>query len=90
MKRFLVKSTAKIIVAVTFIVIAFTLVQAPVLTNEIALTQMEPSDGVYIVWSSYTPVVSLIKSVLCGVGGYLLGRSILDIYKFIKQKEKSL
>lgn len=86
MKRFLIKTTTKIIVAVSFLVIAFTLVQSPVLTNEVALAQMESSDGLYIAWSSYSPVVSLIRSVLCGIGGFMLGRSILDIYKFIKTK----
>lgn len=86
MKRFLIKTTTKIIAAVSFLVIAFTLVQSPVLTNELALAQMESSDGLYIVWSSYSPVVSLIRSVLCGIGGFMLGRSILDIYKFIKTK----
>lgn len=86
MKRFLIKTTTKIIAAVSFLVIAFTLVQSPVLTNEVALAQMESSDGLYIVWSSYSPVVSLIRSVLCGIGGFMLGRSILDIYKFIKTK----
>ena len=86
MKRFLIKATAKIIIAVSILVIAFAFVQMPVLTNDVALAQMEQSDGLYIAWTSYSPVISLIQSVLCGIGGYLLGRSILDIYKFIKTK----
>lgn len=86
MKRFLIKATIKIIIAVSLLVIAFAVIQSPVLSNEVAMGQMESSDGLYIAWSSYSPIVSLIQSILCGISGYVLGRSILDIYKFLKTK----
>lgn len=84
MKRFPVKAIVKITIAVAVLLIAITLIQSPVLTNETALSQMESSDGTYIAWSSYVAVVTLVKAVLCGISGFILGRSIFDIYKFIK------
>lgn len=84
MKRFPIKSVVKIVIAVIAFLIAITLIQSPVLTNETALSQMDTSDGAYIAWSSCAAVVAIVKYVLCGISGFILGIYVFDIYKYIK------
>lgn len=87
-KKFVFKTTVKTIVFVVLSTIALSLLQSPVISNNIALGQMENSDALYVLWETYNkvrPIVSVIYGLLVlwfvGTVGY-------DVYKFIKQKIK--
>ena len=87
-KKFVFKTTVKTIVFVVLSTIALSLLQSPVISNNIALGQMENSDELYVLWETYNkvrPIVSVIYGLLVlwfvGTVGY-------DVYKFIKQKIK--
>lgn len=87
-KKFVFKTTVKTIVFVVLSTIALSLLQSPVISNNIALGQMENSDALYVLWETYNkvrPIVSVIYSLIVlwfvGTVGY-------DVYKFITQKIK--
>ena len=85
-KRFIYKITVKIIIFIIFSAIASTLLYGPIITNEIALTQMENSNELYMLMETYNklrPILSIVYGLITGV---FIGTTIYDICKFIKTK----
>lgn len=87
-KKFIIKTTVKTVVFAVLSTIALSLLQSPVISNNIALGQMENSDVLYMIHETYNkirPIVSVVCSLIviwfAGTVGY-------DVYKFIKQKIK--
>lgn len=87
-KKFITKTAVKTVIFAVISVIALSLLQSPVISNNIAMGQMENSDALYILWDTYNkiqPIVSVIYSLIVlwfvGTVGY-------DVYKFIAQKIK--
>lgn len=85
-KRFVKKTIWKVIVF-TFLIIVFTSItqaMSPVITNEIALTQMQNSNEMFVLMDTYSkfrPVVNLIFAGVIVWFTYTIGR---DVYKFVK------
>ena len=85
-KRFIYKITAKIIIFIIFSVIASTLLYGPIITNEIALTQMENSNELYMLMESYNKLRPILSIVYGLINGIFVWTTIYDICKFIKTK----
>ncbi len=88
MKKLLMKTLAKLLIASLILFIASVLIQTPVMTNEVALAQMDASDVSFMAWSLYRPAMTIIRLVLCIISGCILGTVAQDIYNYINKNEK--
>lgn len=85
-KRFYCKLIIKFIAFAIFTSIVSVLLYGPIITNELALTQMENSNELYMLMESYNrlrPILSIIYGLIAAC---LVGTTIYDTYKFIKTK----
>lgn len=82
-KRTVIKTVALIIV----LMIISAIVNHPVLNNELAMTQMENSNELFIAWDTYNRIQSALPVVYSAIWiVYIVGIGA-DVYKFIKRKE---
>lgn len=94
-KKLILKTAVKIIIFVLAMAIVAAVTQSPVITNEVALGQMQNSNEAYVlmnIWLKIRPMVD----VLCTVAAIcFVGNIVRDICKFIKttknnkEKEKN-
>ena len=87
-KKFVIKTTAKTIVFAVLSTIALSLLQSPVISNNIALGQMENSDALYMLWETYNKIRPIIGVIYGLIVLWFVGTVGCDVYKFIKQKIK--
>lgn len=87
-KKFIVKVSIKVLLFVIISMIAITLLQTPIITNKIAMTQMENSDEMYVMMETYYKLVPIIRIVYGFVVVLFSATTIYDIYKFLKTKNK--
>jgi hypothetical protein len=85
-KRFIFKTVVKIIIFAIFSVIVSTLLYGPIITNELALTQMEQSNELYMLMELYNRLRPFISIIYGLITTCFVGATIYDIYKFIKTK----
>lgn len=85
-KSFVIKTITKIIIYAIFSTIALSLLNSPIITNELALLQMEHSNELYMIMDTYykvRPFVSIIYGFITVMFAWTI---IHDTYKFIKEK----
>lgn len=85
-KKFIIKTVIKIIAYAIISTIALSLLTSPVITNELALTQMENSNELYILMESYNKLRPILSIIYGLITCYFVGATIYDIYKFIKTR----
>ena len=88
MKRILFK-TILLVSVVIILSIAISSIK-PVVTNEVAMGQMENSDALFVAHEAYNriaPIVELIPTVIAIIGGAIIGN---DAVKYHKNKEKNV
>lgn len=83
-KRTVIKTVALIVV----LMIISAVVNHPVLNNELAMTQMENSNALYIAWEAYNKVRGALPTVYTLIGIVYLVSIGADVYKFNKKKEE--
>lgn len=88
MKKLLMKTLTKLLIASFILAIASVLIQTPVMTNEVALAQMDASDVSFMTWSLYRPTMTIIRLILCVISGCILGTVAMDIRNYINKNEK--
>ncbi len=94
LKKFIIKTAAKVILFACVMIAAMAITQSPIITNEVALGQMHNSNEVHILMSIW-PKLRQIISILCaGITILFAGNIVCDTYKFVKnikknEKEKS-
>lgn len=86
LKKFITKTIMKVIVFMFAMIIIGSIMQSmsPVISNEMALTQMENSNEMYILMNTYNKVRPIANAVYSGIiifFVYTIGR---DTYKFTK------
>jgi hypothetical protein len=86
-KRFIIKTTTKIIIYVIISTIAFSLLTNPIITNELALGQMKNSNELYLLMETYNKVRPFISIIYGLITALFAGTTIHDTYKFIKTKK---
>ena len=86
-KRFITKTSVKIFIYAIFATIVLNLLNGPIITNELALLQMENSNVLYMLMDSYNKVKPLISIIYGVVTAGFVFTTIRDIYEFIKTKK---
>lgn len=87
-KKFIIKITIKVIVFAIISTIALTLLESPIISNNIALGQMQNDDTLFILMEIYNkvrPYITVVYSLIVICFAYTVG---YDTYKFIKTKTK--
>ena len=88
MKNLLMKTLTKLLIASLILAIASVLIQTPIMTNEVALAQMDASDVSFMAWSLYRPTMTIIRIILCIISGGILSTVAMDIHNYINKNEK--
>lgn len=83
-KRTILKTVVLIIVLVILQAVTY----HPVLNNELAMTQMENSNELFIVWDSYNRVRNVLPFVYTVIGLSYVGWIGADVYRFMKNKKE--
>lgn len=91
MTKYALKIAVKAICLITLIIVASVLMQSPVITNALAMTQMENSNELYTMVSMYEKFVPVIRWMLvlvdiviaCSIGSDI--RNIIKIHNIEKE-----
>lgn len=86
-KKFIVKTSIKIVVYAIISTIALSLLTNPIITNDLALGQMQNSNELYLLMETYNktrPFISIIYGLITVLFAWT---TISDTYKFIKTKK---
>ena len=86
-KKFIIKTTTKILIYAIISTIALSLLTNPIITNELALGQMENSNELYLLMEIYNKVRPFISIIYGLITALFVGTTIFDTYKFIKTKK---
>ena len=87
-KKFIIKTVAKIIIFAIVSIIALTLLQSPIISNEIALGQMENSNELFLLMETYNKIRPFIVVIYSCIVLWFTGTVGYDTYKFIQTKLK--
>lgn len=87
-KRFIARTIVKTISYATITIIMLSLLNSAVITNDIALGQMQNSNEAYVIMGMYDNMKHIISIVYNCITVCFAGTIIYDIYKFIKTKTK--
>jgi hypothetical protein len=87
-KKFIIKTVVMIFVFAIISTIAMTLLQSPIITNEIALGQMQNDNTAFVIMDNYNKILPIITSAYGCITLGFVGKIAYDTYKFIKQKTK--
>lgn len=85
-KRFVFKIATKIIIFAIFSTIALSLLNSPVISNSIALGQMQNEDTLYVLMDTYNKVKPFISVIYGVITAGFAWTTISDTYNFIKTK----
>ena len=84
--RFIIRTVLKIIIYAILSTIALSLLTSTVITNELALTQMENSNELYMLMETYNKIRPFISIIYGLITCWFASTTIYDIYQFIKTK----
>ena len=86
--RFTIKFISKIIIYVIISALALNFILAdPIISNELALGQMENSNELYLLMEAYNKNRNIVSIIYGCITVLFAGTTIYDIYKFINTKE---
>ena len=85
-KKFIIKTTIKVLIYAIISTIALSLLTNPIITNELAMGQMENSNELYLLMETYNKVKPFISIIYGLITALFAGTTICDTYKFIKTK----
>lgn len=74
--------------AVVSIIVANIMLNTPVITNNIAMGQMENSNELYLMMETYNKVKHFISIIYGFFTTYVVGVTVYDIFKFISKQNK--
>lgn len=85
-KSFAIKMIINVVTLVILTVIMILVFQNTVITNDIALGQMSNSDEAYLLMEHYNRVRTSVSVGYSCISALIVGTTIYDIYKFMKNK----
>lgn len=88
-KKFAIKITINVITLIILTVIMLLVFENTVVTNDIALGQMNNSDEAYLLMEYYNRVRTIVSTAYGCISGIIVGATIYYIYNFIKNKGES-
>jgi hypothetical protein len=85
-KQFTKKMIKKTVIFIVLMVVLTAIGQSvsPVISNNMALTQMQNSNEMYMLMNTYNKVRPIINLVYVFIVSYFIGNISRDIYKFVK------
>lgn len=87
--RFIVRILTKTIIYTIFSIVTFILLNSqPIITNNIALGQMENSNELYLLMEIYNRVKPFVSIIYGCITTGFVGTTIYDTYKFIQKENK--
>lgn len=93
LKKFIVTIAIKVFAFGIISAIALTLFQTPLITNELALGQMENSDSLFMLMDGYYKIRPWITGIYSFITVLFIGHIGISIFNFIKklkeEKEKN-
>ena len=87
-KKFVIKTIVKIFALAIISTIALTLLRSPVITNQIALGQMQNDDIAFVIMDNYNRLLPIVTVAYGVITLGFVGEIAYDSYKFIKTKTK--
>lgn len=85
-KNFIFKTVVKIIIYAIFSTIAITLLDSPIISNELALGQMQNSDTLYLWMETYNRVRPYISIIYWAITAFFAWSIGSDVYTFFNNK----
>ena len=85
-KNFIFKTVVKIIIYTIFSTIALTLLDSPIISNELALGQMQNSDTLYLWMETYNRVRPYISIIYWAITAFFAWSIGSDTYTFYNNK----
>ena len=85
-KKFVRKTITKILIYAIISTIALTLLDSPVISNDIALGQMQNSDTLYILMDTYNRVRPFISIIYWSITAFFAWSIGSDVYTFFNNK----
>ena len=86
-KKFIIKTTIKILIYAIISTIALSLLTNPIINNELALGQMENSNELYLLMETCNKLRPFISIIYGLITAFFAETVIHDTYKFIKIKK---
>ena len=83
-KKFIQKIIVKILFVIILLTVAFSLADSPVLTNDMALMQMQINSESFMIWEIFNKIRPIVRTILCIIGGWMMYNITMDIYKYAK------
>ena len=83
-KKFIIKIVINAVALIVFTLITFLVFENTIITNDIALGQMNNSDEAYLLMEYYNRIRTIVSSIYGGICVYIAGITIYDIYNFYK------
>ena len=86
-KKFIIRTTIKVLIYAIISTIALSLLTNPIISNELALGQMQNSNELYLLMETYNKVRPFISIIYGLVTILFASTTVYDIYKFIETKK---
>lgn len=89
--KFIFKMATRIIAFAFLMIIVSAVIQSlsPVVSNEIALGQMQNSDEAFVLMNAYNKVRPIISAVFAGITIWFTCTIVRDTYKFFKNQKEN-
>ena len=78
-KKLIIKTAVKVLIFAIFSTIVLNMLNGPIITNELALLQMEHSNGLYLMMDTYNRVRPFISFIYCFITVLFAANNIYDI-----------
>lgn len=90
-KEFIKKILIRILCFIAFSIIVFSVLSiiSPTFNNHLALEQMKNDDVSFMIWESWNQIKNITTTIYIFIALIFSGKIVVDIYKFIKSKEKN-
>ena len=87
--RLIRKLTTKFIIFILIISVCAVIVNTPIITNEMAMLQMENDSGVYLIYETYNGVKDSIVSIgIFLIVSLFVASTARDVKQYFKDKEE--
>lgn len=86
-KKFIIKTVIKVLIYAIISTIVLSLLNNPIISNNIALGQMQNDDALFVLMETYNKVSPFISIIYSCITALFVGTTVYDIYKFIKTKQ---
>lgn len=88
-KKFVIKTVAMLFIFAIMTTVLMAFINSGLLTNDVALGQMENDDTSYLIWQEYQALMPVLYTAYGVLTLGIIGKVSYDTYKFIKTKKET-